>query len=148
MGREFQLITAPVSPNQEGFSYVYASGYGPNYVSTLQPTKTVDEGTLNVDINNAPQAPLTSGTITYSSSPSPNGSFQFTITGAPPNATVEATEGGLVQHGYYALGTTYTTDGAGNVTFTVPPSEQGGDILNVGPQNGQAGWVGGFSVPQ
>jgi hypothetical protein len=145
---DFQLLNGPVNPSEQGFGYAYGTAYGPGYISTLQPDKTIDEGSHNSDINNAPQAPLKSGTVTYSSSPAPNGSLQFTITGAPPNAPIEAAEGGLVPYDYYAIGGTYTTNSEGDVTFTVPPSGEGGDIFDVGPQNGQAGWEGGFYVPQ
>jgi methionine-rich copper-binding protein CopC len=138
---DFQLVTSP------GFTYTpdYVTVYTPVYMSTVVPNST-DNTLEGSPVAN--QAPLTSGTITYSSSPQPNGSLQFVLTGAPPNDTIEAAEGGLPSDDYYSIGGTYTTDSAGDVTFTVSPSGNGGDIIDVSPQNGQVGWEGGFSVPQ
>jgi hypothetical protein len=77
---DFQLVIGTVNPTEEGFNFVYGTSLGSNYTSTLQPQKTVDGGIINALDSNQPQAPLTSRTVTYSSSPTPNGSLQFTLT--------------------------------------------------------------------
>jgi hypothetical protein len=139
-----------LAANGTSYSTVLPSATGSSgvYMSTLQPTKTADGGIFNAQINNAPQAPLTSGTITFSTSPAPNGSLQFVLTGGPANdPSIEVAEGGLFPYDYYGVGGSYATNGSGDVTFTAAPSGMGGDIFDVSPQNGDAGWEGGFSVP-
>jgi hypothetical protein len=140
---DFQLITS--AQTASGLDYYSTTGYGTGYMSTLVPNGA-DATFDGSPVSN--EAPLASGSIAYASSPSPNGSLTFTLTGAVANdVSIEAAEGGLVPYDYYSLGGTYTTNGAGDVTFTVAPSGQGGDIFDISPQNGQVGWEGGFSVP-
>lgn len=149
---DFQLVNGPVSPS--GFTFDYETTYGPNYFSTLQPSRTVDGGILSAQTNNNPQAPLKSGTVTYSSTPAPNGSFQFTLAGAPANTTFQASEGTLATGGSsnYVLVSSqgvdaFKSDSQGDLTFTVLQDGTGGDILSVGPEAAQQGYIGGFSVP-
>lgn len=149
---DFELVKGPVNPST--LASDYQTIYGPNYFSTLQPNSTLDGGILSRQAGNNPQAQLKSGTISYSSSPAPNGSFQFTLTGAAPNTTWTAVEGGIVTGGSenYELfdsqkNSNFTTDSQGNVTFTVLPDGVGGDILSTGPTLSEQGYVGGFSVP-
>ena len=147
---DFNLNSGPLGP---GFSYDYGTDLGPDYFSTLQPIKT-ENGAVYSTFADIPQAPLTSGTVTYSSSPAPNGSFQFTLTGAPANTRFEFSEGGLAPVVYQLMdsqgNSNFTSDSQGNLTVTVLASTHGGIILEGGPvYNGssQFGYQGGFSVP-
>ncbi len=147
-----------------GSTEVYSTGITPAefdttavYMSTLQPQSTVDGGILN---SGDPQASLTTGTITYSATAGPYGSFTFTLTGAPSSATFNAAEGPLFRGGTnnYELENSqgqgnFQSDSQGNLTVTVQTAGEGGDILSIGPVNPQPqppslqGYVGGFSVP-
>ena len=116
------------------------------YMSTLQPETTVN--TVGV-ATGSPQAPLASGTVTYS-----NGSLQFVLAGTSPNTVVSAGEGTdyIGSSNSYELYDSqgqagFTTDGQGNVTFTVLQDNDVGDIFQVSPNANEIGFIGGFSVP-
>lgn len=155
---DFQLVTGAANP--AGVNFDYETTYGPNYFATLQPEKTIDGGALETGNSSLPQAPLTSGSVTYSSSPAPNGSFQFTLKGAPANAGFSFTEGGLLLAGSenYELVNSqgngyFTSDSQGDLTVTVLQDGTDGDILSVALMDSasappsQQGYFGGFSIP-
>jgi len=140
---DFQLSNGPENPNEEGFDNVYDTGLGPGYMSTLLGGKV-----------NSGAAASTNGTVSYSSSPAPNGSIVFSLTGAAANTAYDSIEEGLYDSSSdYELydssnQSTFTTNSAGAVTFTVLPDGQGGDFFYVEPDNGSGqGYVGGFVVP-
>lgn len=115
------------------------------YVSTLQPQSTVNGQGVS---NNSPQDPLHSGSIALS-----NGSLQFQLSGATPNATYSASECPLY-YGSDCYGLSdkntgeFTTDGSGNVTFSVPSDGVTGDFFSVGRTGtGSEGYEGGFLIP-
>jgi hypothetical protein len=89
---------------------------------------------------------LRSGSVTFS-----NGSLQFQVTGASPHTTYSSAECALnLGSSCYELyssqgGGGFTTDGGGNVTFSVLQDGSGGDIFEVNPPTG-SGFVGGFMV--
>lgn len=152
---DFQLTSSyVVAPGTTAGYSTDVEGNDPNqvYMSTLQPINTVNGGTLST---NAPQAQLTSGSVTYSNGSSPKqGSLQFVLTGAPPDTTFTVTEnaGGLGGSDSYLLynsqgQSAFTTDGKGNLTFTVLSDGAFGDTFQVSAQSTYAGYLGGFSVP-
>ena len=114
------------------------------YMSTLQPASTVNGQGLGV--GQPPQDPLQTGSVTFS-----NGSLQFQMTGASPHTTYSSAECALnLGSSCYELyssqgGGGFTTDGGGNVTFSVFQDGSGGDIFEVNPPTG-SGFVGGFMV--
>jgi hypothetical protein len=141
---DFQLSNGPENPNEEGFDNVYDVAYGPGFLSTLLGGKT----------NSGTTAP-TNGTVTYSNSPAPNGSFSITLTGAAPNTGYQAVEEDLYDgSGDYVLYDsnkqgTFTTDSAGDVTFTVLPSGSGGNQFDIEQASGTGQvYAAGFVVPQ
>ncbi len=150
---DFMLYTAS-DPNPNTQAYTYSTDLiGGNttqvYMSTLQPANTLNGGTLNTG---NPQATLTSGTIVYSGTGGPNGSLTFTLTGAPANSTLSPAEGTIESADYELISSTgqtsFTTNSAGAVTFTVYQNASPGDILNIAIQSASVqGYVGGFSVP-
>jgi len=128
---------------------VYVTTYVPGensqvYLSTLQPDSTVNGQVVS---NNSPQDPLTSGSVNLS-----NGSFQFQLTGAVPNAIYSATACELIAgSSCYQLDNSqsisgFTTNGNGDVTFTVLDNGPG-DIFSVGRIGSADGFEGGFLVP-
>jgi hypothetical protein len=128
---------------------VYQTTYVPGensqvYMSTLQPDSTVNGQGVS---NNSPQDPLTSGSVTLS-----NGSFQFQLTGAVPNAIYSAGACELVAgSSCYQLDNSqsisgFTTNGNGDVTFTVLDNGPG-DIFSVGRTGSAEGFEGGFLIP-
>ncbi len=114
------------------------------YMSTLQPASTVNGQGLG--IGQPPQDPLSSGSVIFSS-----GSLQFQVTGALPNTTYTSAECALnLGASCYELyssqgGGGFTTDGCGNVTFSVLQDGNGGDVFDINPPTG-TGFVGGFTV--
>lgn len=141
---DFELNNGPT--NAPGLGAAYDTNYGPGYMSTLVagPINTGASGSAN-------------GTISYSSSPAPNGSLTFTITGGQASTPYGAFERDLyVDTNSYSLQNSqgqgfFTTDSAGNVTFTVLPHVPGGDIFGVlrkSPTGDIQDYTGGFVVPQ
>jgi hypothetical protein len=142
-GGDFELVSNGTT--------VYQTTYMPGvsaqvYMSTLQPVSTLNQQGV---IAYSPQDPLSSGSITLS-----NGSFQFQLIGAAPNAIYSAGECPLnAGSNCYALydkqGTTgsFTTNGSGDVTFSVLNDGLFGDILSVNRPFGDAvGFEGGFLI--
>jgi hypothetical protein len=117
------------------------------YFSTLLPDTKTDGGMVTTL---SAQAPLTSGTVTYS-----NGTLQFTVKGASPNTSYYTSSSENVyidSSGSYQL-TTFTTDASGNgsSTFAWANLSPGGDLFQVGQSDmssTEAGYIGGFVVPQ
>jgi hypothetical protein len=153
---DFELFPG-TNPNVNTTIPSYQTYYGTNYMSTLQPDSTVNAGEFSSIDSGYQQGPLTSGTITYSASPAPYGTLTFTLAGAPANTTFEAAESinGLQSYELEATqGSQVETNSQGDLTMTVTPGGDGGDIFSISPQapaQGQAtylGYIGGFSVPQ
>ncbi len=122
------------------------------YVATLQLETSVNGGTLSPG---ATQAPLASGTVTYSGSGGPNGSLTFTLNEAPANLTFSPVEGTIEEGGsdnyqmYSSSGrSAFTTNSSGGLTFTVLQDGAFGDIFSVDPASGyDQGYMGGFWIP-
>ena len=119
----------------------------PVYVTSLQPITTVNG--KGIGDTSASQSPLTSGTVTFS-----NGTLQFTLAGTSPNTVETAVEcslplGNSFCYTLYSSASVsgFTTDGSGNVTFSVLPDGLFGDMLSVNPSENSAGFIGGFVVP-
>ena len=104
---------------------------------------------------NTGAAASTNGTVAYSTSPAPNGTLTFTLTGGPANTAVGAVETDLHDgSGSQPLGNsqgpeiTVTTNSAGDATLAVFPSGLGGDIFLIGPSSATSEeYYGGFLVP-
>jgi hypothetical protein len=118
------------------------------YVGTLQPATTVNGKGIYQNGSPGPQDPLTSGTVSVSGT-----TVQVQMTGAAPNSTYDAAECPL---GYgsqcYGLSNNqgqsdFTTDGSGNVIFSVLQDGVLGDFFRVFQPTGHAGFVAGFNVP-
>jgi hypothetical protein len=156
---DFDLFTGS-SPNPNTTVPEYSTNVAGDdtsqvYSSTLQPQNTVNAGTLN--FANSTQLPLSSGTVTYASTPGTNGSLQFTINGGPANTTFSSTEGALEGGGSTNYGLVnsqgqsgFSTDSNGDVTFSVLQGGPPGDFFRAipPPADNEQGYVGGFSVPQ
>jgi hypothetical protein len=119
------------------------------YMTTLQGQATANgKGTfLNGPV--PPQAPLNSGTITFT-----NGNMQIQFTGGLPNTTYAGGECPLFfGSSCYTLYNSnqqsgFQSDANGNLTFSVLPDGVFGDIFSVDIQgNSDAGYIGGFKVP-
>lgn len=150
---DFMLYTASnPNPNTQAYTYstdLVGSDTTQVYMSTLQLTSTVNGATLSTG---NPQASLTSGTIVYSGTGESNGSLAFTLTGAPANTTLSPSEGTIESAVYELVSSTgqssFTTNSAGAVNFTVSQDPSPGDILEIAIQGAkEQGYVGGFSVP-
>ena len=142
-GGDFELVSNGTTVYQTTYVHGVNSQV---YMSTLQPDSIVNGQGNNPSL--LPQDPLTSGSITLS-----NGSFQFQLTGAVPNAIYSAGECPLVSgSSCYQLDSSqhvsgFTTNGSGDVTFTVLDDMVGGDILSVRRDGTAGGFEGGFLVP-
>ncbi|MGA2652607.1 MAG: Ig-like domain-containing protein [Terracidiphilus sp.] len=116
---------------------------GTVYMAPLLPASTTNGA--GVATRSSPQDPLTSGTVTYS-----NGSMIFVVSGAAPNTNYSAVESQTVQlnsSGAYEL-SDFNTDAGGNASSTESLDDgAGGDMFQVMPPS-DAGFIGGFSVPQ
>ncbi len=121
-------------------------------MSTLEPENTINGKGPTGSPSSSPDGALTSGNVSLS-----NGSLIFTLNGASPNTAYQAQEAGVLGgSSNYELynssnQSSFTTNGSGDVTFTVLVTGFGGDIFQVDPpvnNNNVAGWIGGFSVPQ
>lgn len=122
---------------------------GETYMSTLQPDSTVNGvglGSEGIAGASSAQAPLTSGTVTYS-----KGSATYTVTGTYPDTGFSASESETTYmdgSGTYQTDT-FTTDASGDATSSSTSFGPGGDLFDVDPpyQKG-VGFIGGFSVPK
>lgn len=118
------------------------------YVGTLQPASTVNGKGIYQYGAPGPQDPLTSGTVTVSGT-----TVQVQMTGTAPNSTYAAGECPLFfGSSCYELVNSqnqsgFTTDGNGNVIFSVLQDGVPGDIFDVGQLADHAGFVAGFNVP-
>lgn len=123
-------------------TWLSATASAQTYQSILVPASTVN----GTGIATTTQDPLTSGTITYA-----KGSVTFTVKGASPNTGYETDESEttyLGGSGTYAL-STFNTDSNGDGTSTTTLSATGGDMLRDVRNGGtEAGFIGGFTVPQ
>jgi hypothetical protein len=112
------------------------------FLATLQPETTANGGTLT---QSKTQDPLASGTVTYA-----NSALVVTVTGAAANTTYDILQSEtryMDSSGTYDIGQ-FTTDASGNghLTITTGPA---GDLFEVVPHaSSNAGFGGGFSVPQ
>jgi hypothetical protein len=141
---DFELFTGDPSNTQAEYQTniePQSSDSGQVYVSTLQPESAVNQGAF---ANKSPQAPLTSGSVTYS-----NGSITFVLKGTSPSVSFSAVEGDdqMGDSNSYAIGSS-TSDGDGNLTFSAQQDGSDGDLFSVEPGNYDNGFIGGFSVPQ
>jgi hypothetical protein len=117
------------------------------YMSTLQPETTVNGTGVTPK---SPQAPLTSGTVTYA-----NGSIEFAVTGAYPDTTyntIESQTTALEGSGSYGM-STFTTNSSGDGSSTASYGAGYGDLFQVEALSGSgyiigAGYIGGFLVPK
>ena len=144
---DFQLNTG--SAKAVYFTSLEPHFNGETYMSTLEPSSTVNgTGLGNTCIAGASttQAPLTSGTVTFSS-----GSATYTVTGSFPNMGFTANES--ENYSVDGLGTyetdTFTTNSNGDATSSSTSFGPRGDLFQVfpsSPGNG-VGFIGGFSVP-
>jgi hypothetical protein len=141
---DFELFTGNPSNTQPEYQTNIeppSSAGSQVYMSTLQPESTVDQGAF---ANKSPQAPLSSGTVTYS-----DGSITFALKGTSPSVSFSADEGDdqMGDSNSYAIGSG-SSDAGGNLTFTGQQDGSDGDLFSVEPGNNDNGFVGGFSVPQ
>jgi hypothetical protein len=112
-------------------------------MATLQPETTVNGTGVTLYL---PQAPLTSGTVTFA-----NGSIEFAVTGASTDTAydiIDTQSTALFGSGSQGIGA-FTTDSSGNgsSTASLPSGYSFGDLFQVDPPSG-AGYIGGFSVPK
>ena len=119
------------------------------YMTALQGQATANGKGTFLNGPTPPQAPLSSGTITFT-----NGNMQIQFTGGLPNTTYAGGECPLFfGSSCYTLynsnqQSAFQSDASGNLTFSVLPDGVFGDIFTVDIQgNSDAGYVGGFSVP-
>lgn len=145
---DFKLLSSTATVNSPTYETdIQSKQYdnGQIYMSTLEPMQTVDQGEFAIK---GSQAPLTSGTVTWSNGSSTTGSITYALTGTTPNEVFDAVEEDdqIGDSNSYDIGGG-TSDANGNLTFTAPQDGSGGDIFTVGPSNGDNGFVGGFSVP-
>jgi len=122
----------------------YPGGYpsGMVYMSTLQPESTTNG--IAVATQASPQDPLTSGTVTFS-----NGSMIFAVSGASANTEYSTTESQTVELNNSGANylSDFTTNASGNASSTESlASGSGGDMFQVQPPC-DAGYIGGFSIP-
>lgn len=124
-------------------TFIATSSANATYMATLLPDTNTNGGVVTTS---SPQEPLTSGTVTVS-----GGNMVFTLKGAEPTTYFMASESETVymqSSGTYGV-STMTTDAQGNATSTASTNDgSGGDMFQVEPQSGGAGYTAGFSVPQ
>lgn len=147
---EFELQAG--SATQYSTSFVpptVAGGSSEVYMATLQPVGTVNSGALEPTGSSQTQSPIGAGTVTWF-----NGALQFSMTGGLASAKYAASQNGLAlgsSNSYQlsnSLGaSSFTSDGSGNLSFSAVQDGAGGDLFELDPQVSQAGYIGGFSVP-
>lgn len=128
-------------------TYLIPGLSGETYMSTLQPSSTVNGvglGSTGVAGASTPQAPLTSGTVTYA-----KGSATYTVMGSSANMgfTVSESETTYMDGSGTYETDTFTTGSSGDATSNSTSFGPGGDLFQVIPNNG-VGFIGGFSVPK
>ena len=147
---EFQLVSGTTTEYETGLVPTSdANGVTQVYMAALQSDTTVNG---KGDGATGTQGPLTSGSVTYTSSTQ---SLLFTLTGASPDTIYTSGEDGVLGgSSSYLLYTSsnqsaFTTDSSGDVTFTVLQDGTAGDIFTVDTNNvnSGAGYVAGFTVP-
>lgn len=149
---DFSLMTSGSSSPQFS-TYLVGNNTPPKgqvYMSTLEPQSTTNgKGVLT---QNSTQDPLKSGTVTYSSTTQ---EVTFSLTGGLANASYYTSETETTYidgSGSYTLDN-LTTNASGNGSVTTQLDGIGGDLFQVGPNQGPssgqyyAGYIGGFSVP-
>ncbi|MGH9599637.1 MAG: Ig-like domain-containing protein [Terracidiphilus sp.] len=124
---------------------------GENYMSSLQPATTVNGtglGTVGCPSGTPPpQAPLTSGAVTYA-----KGAVTYAVTGTSPSTGFSCNESEttyLDSSGTYPTDT-FTTNGSGDASSSSTSFGPSGDLFQVAPTNSAdgLGFIGGFSVPK
>jgi hypothetical protein len=122
---------------------------GQVYFATLQPDSIVNgKGTWIYGSTLPPQDRLASGTLQFA-----YGLIQVQLIGASPNTAYSATQCPLFfGSDCYLLytgndGGYFTTDGNGNVSFSVTTDGIGEDIFSVDPSQNAFGFIAGFQVP-
>ena len=128
---------------------VAPNGHAQVYLAALQPATTTNRN--GVFVSGGPPGPqdlLGSGTVAFKS-----GMMQFQLKGASQNTTYTSSQCptffGSSCYGLYDLQNNagFTTDGSGNVSFSVQTDSVPGDIFQVWPPSGRSGFVSGFKVP-
>lgn len=118
------------------------------FFATLQASSTTNGQGIFMNGSPGPQDPLNSGTVSWS-----NGMLLVDIKGAAANITYGTGQcpinfGSNCYLLYDKAGTSgFTTDANGNVSYSVMPDGVPGDIFEVDPPTGRAGFVAGFKVP-
>lgn len=141
-GNTVQYSTSLVSPGA-------AEGSTEVYMATLQPLTTVNGGALVAAGSTPVQSPIGAGTVTWF-----NGALQFAMTGGLAGTSYVASENtdALGGSSAYELSNSqhqsaFTSDAGGALNFSVLQDGVTGDIFELEPQNSQAGYIAGFSVP-
>ena len=140
---DFGLYSGDPATTSPAYATSIGSGQSQTFLATLQPETTANGGTLT---QSKTQDPLTSGSVSYA-----NASLQFTLTAAAPNTTYDILQSEtryMDSSGTYDIGQ-FTTDNGGNGHLTITSGlGPAGDLFEVIPVKGtNAGFAGGFSVP-
>lgn len=141
-GSTVQYATGMVPPASAG-------GSSEVYLATLEPLTTVNAGALEPSGSSPAQSSLSAGTVTWF-----NGALQISIAGGAANASYIAVESTDALGGSASLKlsnsqqqSAFPSDGNGNLNFSVLQDGSEGDMFELEPQNSQAGFIGGFTVP-
>lgn len=136
---DFELTDS--SANLAYGTYLSDTNTNQTYMSVLLPETMTNGGVVT---SRTPQAPLTSGTVSFA-----NGSLKVTVTGASPSTAYSVSESGtrfINSSGTYFLDS-FTTDAMGNGALSTTLDGIGGDMFTILPPT-DAGYIGGFTVPQ
>lgn len=141
-GNAVQFSTSLVAPGAAG-------GSDQVYLATLEPLTTVNSGALQPAGSSQKQSSMSAGTVTWF-----NGALQFSMTGGAPNTSYLAIENidALGSSSSYSLSNSqhqsaFSSDASGNLSFSVLQDGSTGDLFELEPQNNQAGYIGGFTIP-
>lgn len=141
-GSATQYSTSFVPPTATG-------GSSEVYMATLQPVSTVNSGALEPSGSTQTQSPIGAGTVTWF-----GGALQFSMAGGLASTKYAASQNGLAlgSSSSYQLSdsqaaSSFTSDGSGNLSFSAVQDGNSGDLFELEPQVSQAGYIGGFSVP-
>lgn len=141
-GSATQYSTSFVPPTAAG-------GSSEVYMATLQPVSTVNSGALEPSGSTQTQSPIGAGTVTWF-----GGALQFSMAGGLASTKYAASQNGLAlgSSSSYQLSnsqaaSSFTSDGSGNLSFSAVQDGNSGDLFELEPQVSQAGYIGGFSVP-